>query len=92
MFWNFEVGQEYYQAMVLVNGIAIDCECEYFASFDDAKEDGEYQAALHDPVLQEKNPGCVSVVVRKYRVTEINGDDFTSESIGFTKICSEPLD
>ena len=78
---NFEVGQEYFQAIVLVNGTAVDCECGYFTSLDDSQADGEYQAALHDPVWQEKNPGCVSAVVRKYRVTEVDGDDFTSESI-----------
>ena len=81
---NFEVGQEYFQAIVLVNGTAIDCDCECFANIDDAQADGDYHAASYDPSWQDKNPGCVNAVVRKYRVTEVdanNASEFTAESV-----------
>lgn len=79
---KFEVGQEYFQAQVLVNGGEIDCDCSCFTNRDDAQADGDIQAEGYNPTWQVGNPGCVSAVVRKYRVTRVTDDgDFAAESI-----------
>lgn len=72
---RFEVGLEYYQSNILVNGQDVDnYEGDCFTTFEEADADGVYLASSYDPEWQKRNPDSVISYVRKFVCLEIDDD------------------
>jgi hypothetical protein len=72
---QFYVGQQYFQADILVNGRDTSGhEGDCFTTELEAVADGECLAADFDTEWQKRNPGCVQSYVRQYVVRELDLD------------------